>query len=118
LAFATAYWFYNHFYWVVETKEVGFQGAAKTNKLLAADYFLRKMGINSQPLDSLMAFRKLPSSQHTILIATQRETLNKQLSEKLLSWVKSISNVNNNLRDRSFIMQFTYCFVHIRPIKT
>ncbi len=89
ISLATANWFYNNFEWVNEEKEVGFQGIAKTNKLLASEFFLRKMGINVQQVNGLVAFRNLPSSQHTLLIATQRETLNKELSQKLLTWVRS-----------------------------
>jgi hypothetical protein len=82
-------WFYNNFAWVNEEKEIGFQGIAQTNKLLASEFFLRKMGINVQQVNGLVAFRDLPSAKHTLLIATQRETLNKELSQKLLSWVRS-----------------------------
>jgi len=89
VSLATGYWFYNNFAWVEEEKEVGFQGIAKTNKLLAAEFFLRKMGIPARQVNGLVAFRDLPSPGHTLLIATQRETLNKGLSQKLLTWVRS-----------------------------
>ena len=89
LSLATGYWFYNNFAWVEEEKEVGFQGIAKTNKLLAAEFFLRKMGIPVRQVNGLVAFRDLPSPGHTLLIATQRETLNKELSQKLLTWIRS-----------------------------
>jgi len=89
ISLATGYWFYNNFAWVEEEKEIGFQGIAKTNKLLAAEFFLRKMGIQTDQVNGLLAFRNLPSPEHTLLIATQRETLNKELSQELLSWVKS-----------------------------
>lgn len=84
-----SYWFYNNFTWVNEEKEVGFQGIAKTNKLLASEFFLRKMGVKVQQVNGLIAFRDLPSEQHTLLIATQRDTINNELSQKLLSWVRS-----------------------------
>lgn len=89
LTLSGGYWFYNNFGWVAETQEVGFQGEAKTNRLLAAEFFLRKMGIPVQQVNALTAFRDLPSVNHTILISTRRETLNKQLHEKLLAWVRS-----------------------------
>ena len=41
VSLATGYWFYNNFAWIEEEKEVGFQGIAKTNKLLAGEFFLR-----------------------------------------------------------------------------
>lgn len=89
ISLALGSWFYNNFSWVNEEKEVGFQGIAKTNKLLASEFFLRKMGVSVQQVNGLVAFRDLPSSRHTLLIATQRDTLNKDLSEKLLHWVRS-----------------------------
>ncbi len=89
ISLASGYWFYNNFSWVNEEREVGFQGIAKTNKLLASEFFLRKMGVQVQQVNGLAAFRDLPSEQHTLLIATQRETLNKELSQKLLSWVRA-----------------------------
>lgn len=89
ISLATANWFYNNFEWVNEEKDVGFQGIARTNNLLASEFFLRKMGVQVQQVNGLVAFRDLPSAQHTLLIATQRNTLNKELSQKLLSWVRS-----------------------------
>lgn len=89
ISLATGYWFYNNFAWVTEEQDVGFQGLAKTNKLLASEFFLRKMGVRVQQVNGLTALRDLPSTRHTLLIATQRETLNKELSQKLLSWVRA-----------------------------
>ncbi|WP_198264302.1 DUF4350 domain-containing protein [sulfur-oxidizing endosymbiont of Gigantopelta aegis] len=88
ISLATGYWFYNNFEWLDEEKEVGFQGIAQTNNLLAAEFFLRKMGIDVQQVNGLVAFRDLPSAQHSILITTQRETINKELSKNLLAWVR------------------------------
>lgn len=89
LSLSGGYWFYNNFTWVEETKDVGFQGEAKSNNLLAAEFFLRKMGVPVQQISALTAFRDLPSAKHTILITTQRETINTQLSDRLLAWVRS-----------------------------
>jgi len=89
IALATGYWFYNNFTWVVEEKDVGFQGIAKSNQLLAAEFFLRKMGIPVRQVNGLVAFRDLPSAQKTLLIATPRKTLNQELSQGLLDWVQS-----------------------------
>jgi hypothetical protein len=88
LTFAIGHWFYNNYEMVEEVKEVGFQGEAKTNNLLAAEFFLRKMGVEVQQVNALIGFRRLPSSDHTILITTQRETLNESLSANLINWVK------------------------------
>ncbi|MCW8932609.1 MAG: DUF4350 domain-containing protein [Gammaproteobacteria bacterium] len=89
IVLAMGNWFYNNFTWVDEEKEVGFQGIAKTNNLLASEIFLRKMGVQVQQVNGLIAFRDLPSTKHTLLIATQRETINKELSQNLLKWVRA-----------------------------
>jgi len=93
LVLLSANWFYKNFSWVNEKQEVGFQGIAKTNHLLGAEFFLRKMGIEVQQANALTAFRDLPSTRHTILIATQRETINKELSGHLLTWLKAGGHV-------------------------
>ena len=81
------YWFYSNFTWVVKEVDVGFQGRAKTNQLLASEMFLRKMGVPVHQVTSLSELRHLPSTQTTILIATQRKTINKELSQHLLNWI-------------------------------
>ena len=88
-ALLISYWFYNNFSWVKEEKDIGFQGLAGSNQLLAADFFLRKMGVNTYQINGLNDFRDLPSNKHTLLIATQRETISKELSQQLLAWVKA-----------------------------
>ncbi len=93
LALLSANWFYKNFSWVNEKEEVGFQGIAKSNHLLGAEFFLRKMGIVVQQVNALTAFRDLPSTRYTILITTQRETINKDLSEHLLAWIKAGGHV-------------------------
>jgi len=107
----SAYWLYSNFEWVNEKQEVGFQGLAKKNTLLASEFFLRKMGVNVQQVNALVALRNLPAKDHTLLIATQRTTLNQLLSEKLLAWVASgghliveakhfsASDINNNIEN-------------------
>ncbi|MCK5697210.1 MAG: hypothetical protein KAI02_03555 [Gammaproteobacteria bacterium] len=65
------YWFYNNYNWVTEKQTIGFQGLAKKNHLLAADFFLRKMGISTHQINNWSEFRDLPSSKHTLLITTQ-----------------------------------------------
>lgn len=84
-----SYWFVQNFSWVEEQKEVGFQGIAQRKPLLAAEFLLRKMGIQNKPVNGLVAFRNMPDTSQTILIATKRETLNTELTENLLQWVEA-----------------------------
>ncbi len=101
VSLAMGNWFYNNFKWVNEEQEVGFQGIAQTNHLLAAEFFLRKMGIKVQQVNGLVALRDLPSTQHTLLIATQRETINKEMSQELLKWVRAGGHLIVEARSRS-----------------
>ena len=89
ICLATGYWFYNNFEWVTEEQDVGFQGIAKTNQLLAAEIFLRRMGVQAKQVNGLIAVRQLPPTQHTMMITTQRETLTDELSQRLLDWVRA-----------------------------
>ncbi len=82
-------WFYQNFSWVEEQKEVGFQGLAKRKPLLAAEFFLQKMGVRNEPVNGLLAFRDTVNMNRvsSILIATRRDTLNTELENNLLMWV-------------------------------
>ncbi len=86
-----AYWFGQNFSWVEEQKDIGFQGIAQRKPLLAAEFLLRKMGIQNKPVNGLVAFRNMPDpdTSQSILIATRRGTLNTELTENLLHWVKA-----------------------------
>ncbi len=84
-----SYWFYQNFSWVEEQKEVGFQGIAKRKPLLAAEFFLRKMGISNQQVNGLMVFREIKNTSRSILIATRRETINNELAANLVQWVEA-----------------------------
>lgn len=95
------FWFYNNFGWVKKEQQVGFQGIAKTNDLLAAEFFLRQMGVDARQVNGLYALRNLPSSQHTLLITTERETLNKELTEALLQWIRSGGHLIVKVRHHS-----------------
>ncbi len=84
-------WFYQNYSWVEEQKEVGFQGLAKRKPLLAAEFFLQKMGVRNEPVNGLVAFRDTDIMHRvsSILIATKRETLNAELADNLLQWLNA-----------------------------
>ena len=88
-------WFYQNYSWVEEQQEVGFQGLAKRKPLLAAEFFLQKMGVRNEPVNGLVAFRDTANMHRvsSILIATKRETLNTELADNLLQWLKAGGNL-------------------------
>ncbi len=90
-----SFWFYQNYSWVEEQKEVGFQGLAKRKPLLAAEFFLQKMGIRNEPVNGLAAFRDTANMHRvsSILIATKRETLNTELADNLLQWLMAGGNL-------------------------
>ncbi len=118
------FWLYQNYSWVEEQKEVGFQGIAKRQPLLAAEFFLRKMGLHSQSVNGLMAFRDMHKGPDSILIATRRETLNTKLNNKLLQWLNNGGHLivqaryctdENRQEQADFIYQkFGLC---VKPIK-
>ncbi len=87
--------FYHNFSLVEERKEVGFQGLAKRKPLLAAEFFLQKMGVRNKPVNALVAFRDTANMHRvsSILIATKRETLNAELTDNLLQWLIAGGNL-------------------------
>ncbi len=89
------FWFYQNYSWVEEQKEVGFQGLAKRKPLLAAEFFLQKIGVRNKLVNGLVAFRDTTNMHRvsSILIATKRETLNTELVDNLLQWLIAGGNL-------------------------
>ena len=78
-------WFVNNFELKETEEQIGFQGEAKTNHLLAARLFLKRMGIPAERKDTLTT---LPTSNSVLIIDTERFTLSRQKIKALLDWVE------------------------------
>jgi hypothetical protein len=67
----------------------GFTGEARRNPYLAAEHFLRRMGVAAHTLDGPRALDTLPSTDALVLIPTERSTLGPERSRSLLRWVQA-----------------------------
>jgi len=89
LAVAAGVWIADKF----EKKEfevtVGFRGEARSNPMLAAGRFLRRMGIPAQELQAHEWSKGPPPAQATLLLATARWSLDQERVDALLDWVEA-----------------------------
>lgn len=65
--------------------EVGFQGAARHNRFLAAERFLEEMGL---PAESLPLLSSVPPEGYLLLMNAADSSLQGELSTQLLEWVE------------------------------
>lgn len=69
-----------------ETLEHGPDPQAQANPYLAAEYFLRKQGLEVQRADGLEVMQDLPSAGHTLLLLGDRNRMTPKQAERLLTW--------------------------------
>jgi hypothetical protein len=69
--------------------DVGFQGEARTNPLLAAERFLREMGIPARSAGLTV----LPGTDHAILLTMPGQGLDVARRRRLLDWVRAGGHV-------------------------
>ena len=69
--------------------EVGYQGEARTNALLAAERFLQEMGIPARS----SGLSVLPAADHTLLLTLPGHALDTARRERLLAWVRAGGHV-------------------------
>jgi len=81
-------WLATHFEVTSRKVYQGFVGEARRNPYLAAEYFLRRMGLDARTLESPRELNRLPSPEATIIIPTERFTLGKERAEALLDWAR------------------------------
>jgi hypothetical protein len=82
------YWLAGRFELTTEKVYRGYQGEARTNRLLAAERFLSRMGGTVRHLDGPTTLDSPPPTGVTLLIANERKTLGEQRSRELLDWVR------------------------------
>jgi hypothetical protein len=83
-----AWWFFANFERRTDTVEMGFQGEARRNPLLALQRFLEASGDTVQSIESLSRLRTMPDTSSALLVPTQRYDLGPQRSEQLHEWVE------------------------------
>lgn len=89
LALLLGFWLYSHIEAYTEEVDSGYQGQARTNFLLAADYFLREMGQQTEKYQPYDRHQKLPEINDTLLIPGQRISMGSRRSAALLNWVNA-----------------------------
>jgi hypothetical protein len=78
----------SHMYKVKEEVETGLQGEAATFPLLAAERFLKRMGISVARIDNPEQMDSLPGPADALLISSDRQTVGIEKTRHLLDWVK------------------------------
>lgn len=87
------YWFYNNFNYISETVEIGYQGEARKNPVLAAERFLARMGtsVESQILDDDLSwdFFDVLNREDTLILLRKGRHLTEDQKSLLLRWIKA-----------------------------
>lgn len=85
---ALGYWLVQH----LEKREIkiptGLHGEAKTNPLLAAERYLKRMGLSVERLTDVDRILTAPAAQDVLIIASDRQTLGQERTRGLLEWVE------------------------------
>lgn len=82
-----ALWLYFKLDYRLVEKDQGYQGEAKTNPYLAAEFFLRKMGQKSEQVELFTDKQTALSSGDTLLIPSVRLAFDSRRSTDMLEWV-------------------------------
>ncbi|MDM8350374.1 DUF4350 domain-containing protein [Pseudomonas sp. sp1636] len=69
-----------------ETVEHGPAPEAQANPYLAAEYFLRRQGLQVQRTDNLQMLPTLPSAGQTLVLLGDRQRMSPRQAERLLAW--------------------------------
>ncbi|OQW91767.1 MAG: hypothetical protein BWK79_16190 [Beggiatoa sp. IS2] len=87
---ALAYWFLQNFERVSEYKEMGYQGQARYNFLLAAQRLLERSGTKTQTVYSFSRIAAQLTPQDTIVLLAYNDSyLTGQQQQQLLNWVRA-----------------------------
>lgn len=86
LAAAAGYWFHTHFVKVKKENEIGFQGEARMNYLLAAQRYFESLHIVASSHEGI---RTLPASDATLILPGARYEMGRGEAQSLLAWVKA-----------------------------
>ena len=82
------WWFFNTFEYKVQEKDTGFSSAARHNRYLAAERFLKKFGMQTKSIPSMLEMKQFPETSDVLLIPTGRYDLSADKVHELMGWVK------------------------------
>lgn len=80
---------YNRLDYRIEEVDKGYSGEALRNPLLAAEYFLRRMGQDAEEIKLFSHKPKTLNDADSLLIPSDRIAFDRRRSEDLMQWVKS-----------------------------
>ncbi|MES2367513.1 MAG: DUF4350 domain-containing protein [Pseudomonadota bacterium] len=83
---AAGYWFYRNFELVSDKVQIGYQGEARDNPLLAASRFLNT---RSSPALSMPSLTGLPPTGATLVMPGERYEMGPQQAAQFLGWVRA-----------------------------
>ncbi|MEN8218415.1 MAG: DUF4350 domain-containing protein [Pseudomonadota bacterium] len=81
------YWFYNNFERVSETVEIGYQGEARDNPLLAAERLLERMGTPTKTVQSLPDVEEELGRKDTLVVYSR--FLSQEQIQQLVYWIEA-----------------------------
>jgi len=84
---ALAVWVYTKLDYEIVEKDQGYQGEAKSNPYLAAEFFLRRMGQNSEKIKLFTNKQKKLNHDDTLLVPSVRLAFDSRRSTDMLEWV-------------------------------
>lgn len=83
---AAAYWFYTHFEKVKKEIDIGYQGEARNNDLLAAQRFFQSFRLAASSHEGMV---DLPPTQATLILPGARYEMGQGEAQRLRHWVQS-----------------------------
>jgi len=81
------WWLSTHIEWYEKSRWEGWQGEAINNDWLAAEWFIKSMGIPAHALDNPEQLNDLPATDSLLIIPTNRSTFSEARNDALLDWV-------------------------------
>ncbi|OQY46700.1 MAG: hypothetical protein B6247_27430 [Candidatus Parabeggiatoa sp. nov. 2] len=87
IVFYIGYWLYSHYEYISETVEVGFQGEARDNPLLAAERLLERMGTTAKTVHALPNVKDDLGSQDTLVLLQYGTFFSDDQTQQLFHWL-------------------------------
>ncbi|MCU7958849.1 MAG: DUF4350 domain-containing protein [gamma proteobacterium symbiont of Bathyaustriella thionipta] len=81
------WWLSTHIEWYEKSNWQGWQGEAIHNDWLAAEWFIKSMGIPARTLSNPEQLNELPATDSILIIPTNRSTFSQARNNALLDWV-------------------------------
>jgi uncharacterized protein DUF4350 len=81
-------WLYTQLEYEIVEDDAGYQGEARYNQYLAAEFFLRKMGQKSEQIKLFSDRQKQLNADDTLLVPSVRLAFDRRRSNAMLDWVR------------------------------